>query len=65
MKARWIDIYNQYKQAGFMYDDISIFMTEIENETVKELWKTMPGYTCYMDAFLRLLNGKDKCNDLP
>ena len=32
-------------------------ITEQEDREIKELWQTMPGYTCYMDAFLRFVKG--------
>jgi hypothetical protein len=33
-------------------------LTAAEADYVKRLWDTMPGYTCWMDAFYRVLHGK-------
>jgi len=33
-------------------------LTEAENKVVKEVWSTMPGHTCFMDALRRIAEGQ-------
>ncbi len=33
-------------------------MTDQEYNEVTEKWKTMPGYTCWADALMRLMKGE-------
>jgi hypothetical protein len=33
-------------------------MTHAEDDHVRRVWLRMPGYTCWMDAFFRILHGK-------
>ncbi len=35
------------------YDRADRVLTPAEGEQVRRLWDTMPGYTCWNDAFLR------------
>lgn len=35
-------------------------ITRQEDEHIKEVWKTMPGYTCYADAVNRIAKGEVK-----
>lgn len=35
----------------------SVHPTEGEDAYVQYVWSTMPGHTCWMDAFFRILNG--------
>jgi hypothetical protein len=37
--------------------DFSHAMTDGEDEYVRKVWETMPGWTCYMDAFNRIWRG--------
>lgn len=39
--------------------DVSDYMTKEEKAYVREVWKTMPGYTCFRDAFNRVLEGRN------
>jgi hypothetical protein len=36
-----------------------LVLTEAERAYVKALWETMPGSTCFMDAFFRIEQGRD------
>jgi len=45
-----------FEHKGGIIDPQGI--TKDEDREIKELWQTMPGYTCYMDAFLRFVKGE-------
>jgi hypothetical protein len=37
-------------------------MTDTEHEDVRNVWKQMPGHTCFADALLRIANAdKGEC----
>ena len=52
-QERAIEIYN----AGLKYSNWSDHMTEDEKRFVNEIWRHMPGYTCFYDALMRIVKG--------
>lgn len=44
--------------GGTIYAD---GITKQEDEAIKSLWRTMPGFTCYYDAVVRIAYGKKLC----
>lgn len=38
--------------------DIRHLMTQDEHSFVMSIWQSMPGWTCYMDAFFSILNDR-------
>lgn len=38
--------------------ELDIKCTEIERGQIRKIWDTMPGHTCFMDAFWRLFQAK-------
>jgi len=51
----------QQAQATAKYgpwsDQLDKVMSKAERDHVIALWNTMPGYTCFVDALLRIRNG--------
>jgi hypothetical protein len=43
---------------GSQYSNYSKQMTEQEVAEIIALWKTMPGYTCFYDAVVRVAQGR-------
>jgi hypothetical protein len=39
---------------GMRWHEWAVHTTPAENQEIMEKWRTMPGYTCYFDALLRL-----------
>jgi len=37
--------------------DLNQFITPAERQEILDKWKTMPGNTCFMDAFYRIQKG--------
>ena len=42
----------------FWGDTIGRMLSPMEKLTVADTWKTMPGYTCWANAFFRVLRGE-------
>lgn len=42
-----------------------ISITEEEESTVRMMWATMPGYTCFYDAVARIANGEPVPENCP
>lgn len=42
----------------FWYENIDKHMTAPERAYVMAVWRKMPGHTCWVDAFLRILHGR-------
>ena len=40
-------------KLGSKWGNFSKFVTKRENEEITNLWKSMPGYTCWYDALCR------------
>lgn len=50
------------KLVGFagLWDGVKKFLTPQEEKEIAALWQTMPGTTCWMDAFFRWFGGTIK-----
>lgn len=48
---------------GEQWSNYSDHMTQKEIDYTRALWKTMPGYTCFYDAIVRIANGGKHGND--
>jgi hypothetical protein len=45
-------------QLGSRWVEYSKHMTDEEKKFVVEKWDTMPGYTCFYDALVRIAKGE-------
>lgn len=43
---------------GNQWSNYSKHCTPAEDKEVRDLWMTMPGYTCWYDALLRIARGQ-------
>lgn len=58
-KERAYEIYTAIQHARFPWqEDVRKYMTYQEHDEVMDRWRSMPGYTCYADALLRLVKGE-------
>jgi len=46
-----------WENRGHCWD---LRLTPGEDAYVHKVWDTMPGHTCWMDAFFRILNGPEE-----
>lgn len=53
----------EIRQLGSMYCNWSKYCTRDEYNYVTSIWNTMPGYTCWYDALLRICKGEVKPSD--
>jgi len=66
-QQRAVEIFEACKRKaihGPWSDQLDKCMTPQERESVINVWDTMPGYTCFADAFMRIVKGIvcDICN---
>lgn len=60
-RAREIfDHARQRATVGPWSDQLDKVMTPDERHEIKQLWATMPGHTCFVDALFRVMNGEGK-----
>lgn len=45
-------------KLGSQWSNYSKFCTPEEDKEIRDLWMTMPGYTCWYDALLRISRGE-------